>query len=190
MSNFFNDYQDWTDETAIYCQSHSCHNNAMALHAYEALGLTSEIEEFCRATTHDDIIKEAGDILWYLARISMFYGMKFDEAIKNAIKCTRSTGSAITDKRDLFFHAASISDRAKKLLRDWDGSSEDFTAKWEDSAKKIQIPLISLISGVAQFITPEVDDYETTLMMLCQANKKKLSDRKDRSVLTGSGDNR
>lgn len=94
----FNDYQDETAATAIYPDAGS--GNELAL-AYVALGLggeAGEVQGKIKKVIRDDggivsdekreqIIDEAGDVLWYLARIATECGVSLEQmAQRNVAK--------------------------------------------------------------------------------------------------------
>jgi len=75
----FNEYQNWTRETAIYP-----HKTAFA---YLMAGLGSEVgevlgkykKEIRDGADHSEaIISELGDVLWYVARIADEYGYELE----------------------------------------------------------------------------------------------------------------
>ena len=76
----FNDYQAWTRDTAVYPKK-----NNKEVYAYLALGLTGEsgevadhVKKFLRGDDggelseerRENIRRELGDVLWYIARLS------------------------------------------------------------------------------------------------------------------------
>ncbi|MGH7974915.1 MAG: nucleoside triphosphate pyrophosphohydrolase family protein [bacterium] len=83
-----NDYQEWTDKTAIYPKD--------APLAYTILGLCSEAGEVAgkfKKCIRDDnsvlteerrqqLIDETGDVLWYLARISQHLGTTLEDIMQ------------------------------------------------------------------------------------------------------------
>lgn len=89
---FFDDYQDWTDEVAIYPESNS--GSSLAL-AYAGLGLgeAGEIQNLIKKILRDDnselseekrqaIIAELGDLLWYVARIATELNVELSKVAK------------------------------------------------------------------------------------------------------------
>lgn len=107
-----NDYQKWTDETAIYPDAGT--KNVSEL-MYCALGLTSEAGEMANhikklyrdgdSEELRDLIKyELGDILWYAARTAEALGVSLEDMmIKNYEKLNsrkeRNVLSGSGDKR-------------------------------------------------------------------------------------------
>lgn len=83
-----NDYQTWTEKTAIYPKEASL--------AYTILGLTSEAGEVAgkfKKCIRDEnsviseerrqqLIDEVGDVLWYLARISQHLGTTLEDVMQ------------------------------------------------------------------------------------------------------------
>lgn len=89
--NKFNDYQDWSESTAIYPQE-------VAM-SYLVTGLTAEAGEvsgkyakYLRDNTstlelEEALIKELGDVLWFVARLSSELGYSLEYVAKqNMIK--------------------------------------------------------------------------------------------------------
>ena len=92
----FDEYQRWTRTTAAYPDEHAVN--------YCALGLGSEVGEvqgLIKKVIRDnhsiwtgakvaDLIKELGDVIWYVARLSDEFGIPFSEIMENNIeKLTR-----------------------------------------------------------------------------------------------------
>lgn len=82
----FNEYQDWTDSTAIYPEA----NTASPIElVYLALGLgesgevQGKVKKLIRDQAFDakDIAKELGDITWYIARLAKAVGYTFEDII-------------------------------------------------------------------------------------------------------------
>lgn len=59
------------------------HPNIDALHA--KLGIAGEAGEIFDAETKEDVAKEAGDILWYIAVLLKAYDLTFDEVMQGNI---------------------------------------------------------------------------------------------------------
>lgn len=78
MSNELDRYQDWTEETAIYPEELPEHVTVEMV--YSSMGLSDEAGEVLgkmkKAIREDDpeyldgALDEAGDVLWYLARLA------------------------------------------------------------------------------------------------------------------------
>lgn len=86
----FNTYQDFTDTTAIYPEAGL---GTLQSFTYVSLGLAGEAGEVCErikkiirdtdgqisSGVHDDLVKEAGDVLWYLARLCRELHISMDD---------------------------------------------------------------------------------------------------------------
>ena len=89
----FNDYQDFTETTAIYKENLPTFNARLS---YVALGLTGEagevaekIKKLLRDGTYvpEDVLRELGDVLYYIAQMSSLLGYELEEvAHQNMIK--------------------------------------------------------------------------------------------------------
>lgn len=85
----FNEYQDWTRETAIYPTEHA--------KAYTILGLANEAGEVAgklKKSMRDGwttdverraVTDELGDVLWYLARVADEYGYSLEDIAKDNV---------------------------------------------------------------------------------------------------------
>lgn len=68
---FFDDYQDFTDDTAIYPEDSGLEYCALGL-ASEAGEVAGKVKKIIRGDSVDvdTVIKELGDVLWYTARLA------------------------------------------------------------------------------------------------------------------------
>lgn len=90
----FDAYQDFTDTTAIYPKSQGL--------AYLAMGLTSEagevagkVKKFIRDghLDEEDLAKELGDVLWYVAQLASHLDLYLSEVAQNNV-------DKLTDRKD------------------------------------------------------------------------------------------
>jgi len=84
----FDDYQNWAMSKAIY-------KNKTAAYFYPILGLVSEVGEFAALLkreirdgeySKENLKKEAGDILWYLAAVCREEGLTMSEVVAASIE--------------------------------------------------------------------------------------------------------
>lgn len=80
--------------------------------------------------------------------------------------------------------AGEIAEKIKKWLRDYKPSSPD------DMPEEIRQALLLELGDPLWYITSLADDLGFTLDDVVEANVAKLSSRKDRGVIHGSGDSR
>ncbi len=90
MRMSFNQYQDWTISTAIYPKEHAME--------YTSLGLANEVGELLGVEKKairdgfgpeeylDKVTKEAGDVLYYLARFLDERGISFSEVVEKNVE--------------------------------------------------------------------------------------------------------
>lgn len=142
---------------------------------YPVLGLSEEVSEFHEKaySSHCDtveIIKELGDICWFVQEIATCIGMKMSALSSCTMKASVS----------LDVLSGRISGILAKAVRDNEGI----------------IPLSGLdtIRSTLALIISKVHDYAkqygVTIQDVMEKNYNKLSSRKLRGVIHGSGDNR
>ena len=157
---------------------------------YLALGLCGEISEFLQADSKN-FKYEAGDIIWYLDRYADAIETNLEEVIyphptkmfpKGARKfCSkapiqqRRPDPFHTTKESLFYSAGELAEITKKHIRD--GVLKKSQAK--KCLFQIYINLVSLLI-----------EFNVTIEEVAELNLEKLSSRKSRGVIQGSGDNR
>ncbi|MBT5808396.1 nucleoside triphosphate pyrophosphohydrolase family protein [Candidatus Uhrbacteria bacterium] len=73
-----------------------------------------------------------------------------------------------------------VLNRVKKIMRDHDGEITD----------EIKVILKAELGDVLWYVSAVATELNLSLDDIAKANTEKLSSRKDRGVLTGSGDNR
>ena len=199
MTPILNDYQKWTDSTAIYRQ------NIDQMHwlNYCILGLNEEAGELLKVKSDmtlrqvpkglfdsslspelniasimeraENFLKEAGDVMWYISQLANLLGVRLSDCLD---RFKEEVIEGWVDKEDLLkvvFLAGQIAGYQKKSLRD----KTDFRDKF-----------ILAIGGIIHRLYAIVGSNDTSFELVLQTNMEKLSSRKDRGVLQGSGDNR
>jgi NTP pyrophosphatase (non-canonical NTP hydrolase) len=172
-----NDYQSGAVETAIY----------PAPLAYPTLGLCGEVGEFQTAWNDgddDEVIKEAGDVLWYLANVANDLGLTLSELLGRKKFPTGECSYCGWTHKDplvtLSTNAGVIAEQVKKAIRDSGGEMPDKRFKLvKKAAKEIVQTLANLLC-----------DCECTLEEVAQRNYDKLKSRQERGKLGGDGNNR
>ncbi len=186
-----NEYQIWTRSTAIYPKEIE--------KTYLVLGLMSEAVEVLQLMSFDviqgdtgrwlpssknDLEKEAGDLCWYLARICDSFDITFDKPVAFAIDYLERTAvKSRNPKADvdcIVQYSGELCGITKKVLRDSQG-------EWQAEAIAKVLPLMHLI---LMNLCRVLHTYNSNLETVLQLNHAKLMDRKERGVLSGSGDNR
>jgi NTP pyrophosphatase (non-canonical NTP hydrolase) len=172
-----NDYQTGAVSTAIY----------PAPLAYPTLGLCGEVGEFQTAWNDgddDEVIKEAGDVLWYLANVANDLGLTLSELLgrKKFPKCEHSGSTWRCDDPLLRLsqNAGVVAEQVKKAIRD---SGGEMPKKRLSLVKKASKEIVQTLADL-------LNDCECTLEEAAEANYAKLKSRQKRGKLTGDGDNR
>lgn len=185
------EYQQFTNTTAIYPKEHA--------KSYPILGLIGEIGEFIYnlvifndqlekdvdlTATLEDLKKELGDIFWYLARITVEYGMDIVSlfSFSEQIKKTDQTKYQLVPYHvvpEMLFISVQTAEKAKKCLRG--------DANYTNLVKSLEGELLDQLARVLLYL---IDVLHFDFTDVINSNKEKLSSRKERGVLAGSGDNR
>lgn len=159
-----NEYQNWTRLTAQYDK----------LSYYQVFGLIGEAGEFVQALYHgpqERVIKEAGDVLWYISRGADDIGIKLQDCFDCPVQ-TEMFGGAI----DMFLgEVCVLAELAKRVIRE--GTFDK--GKWWHQYNRIAHCYEMLTRSRS------LDIHE-----IIGTNVFKLEDRIDRGVLKGSGDDR
>jgi len=153
--NTFDDYQHAAHATAVY---------PAGLMYYPVLGLVGEAGELYVACTNwrdggYDIIKEAGDVLWYCAEICTSHGRRLQECYMGEL-----IGPMTMRSVQPMFMASKIAELYKKAIRSG-AEAPEF---------KNLIPAISTILIVINNIA---SDYDLRIYDIMERNLEKLSAR-------------
>jgi len=161
------EYQEKAFTTAIYPKDH------LKNITYPVLGLCDEIAEVDEKFMHDaddeELLKEIGDVCWYIAAIASELDLNLENLDKDLL--CRDTMS---------IYAGKIAGKTKKLIRDKEGI---ITNKYKDFVEENLINILCLVKSL-------IIQYDSTLSQVLQDNVDKLFSRKERGVLKGNGDNR
>lgn len=167
--------------------------------AFGICGETGElVEKIQHGGSDDEIIKEMGDVLWYLVNtlediqwsfvdcVSYFANLRSHQDCFSIVQShvaflyENDTLVESSDITELHIYSAKIAEIAKKALRDNNGVVPD--SKRKVVGKYCMLILQQLCIG-CHVMGLNLDD-------VAQANIDKLFDRRDRGVLGGSGDAR
>lgn len=171
------DYQVWTETTAIYPREHWRSYLALGI-ADEAGELLEKIEHYTTGTRRPhvtELMDEAGDVLWYAAQLLNRIGTTFGLLPVDRIARSEHEATIVSCTHFVVIHAAYIAGRAKKNLRD--GAVVD--GKIIEAITKLMLALDSLCNS-----------FGYSLAVVAARNMDKLGGRKDRGVLGGDGDKR
>lgn len=164
----FSEYTDFTDTTAVYPDP------ATDL-TYPTLGLVDEVAELYTAT-EPNIIKELGDVCYYLARLNRAMNLNLVSVIDQNNKKANLLEQELVEL--LVVDAGYVAGRVKKYIRGDYNRYQLCTAVYP-----YIVGMISTVDAVAKLRNLTAED-------VMQINKDKLTSRKERGVLKGDGDNR
>lgn len=180
------EYQALTAGTAIYPEAGS---GSQLARAYVLAGLLSECGELYLSQTYEDRLKEFGDVLWYLARLcEETKHLSFEELVKVYVPNNYDVIST-----SMIIGLSKIADIIKKSIRD--GDPRDYERKYANKLN-MEYGLVTVFSTAFSFMVFSEDDRAgvTTgadlIEKALELNVKKLTSRKDRNKLGGSGDER
>lgn len=192
-----NAYQSMANEVAIYpgrfgnyTEKDAHQSSPFIGFFYVCLGLSGEIGELqekiiCQEPV-EDIIKEMGDVYWYISQVCMELGapMSYLLKVKVQYKNLRKIQNILPVTESQLLSLSIISGRiceiTKKLLRDGNGHMP--SAKREQIIENLA-KIVHIMNGICG---TQGISYEEVM----KSNIDKLFSRRDRGVLGGSGDNR
>ena len=162
------EYYEKARKTAIY-------PNIGDNYTYPLLGLIEESAEVdekivLKEDSKLNMIKELGDVYWYLTSCSFEMNLDFKELLNNPKESSLS----------LALEASKIAGYLKKIMRDDEGKLTP------DKKDKI----IDSLKNIVFLLNEYQDKYEVSQLEVMKHNIEKLYSRKKRGVLKGSGDNR
>lgn len=173
---FVQDFARWTDEVAVY--------PATAEPFYLALGIADELGELLNAE-ESEILKEIGDVAWYTARYiyrvcqsNVNEEMEHAYAMFDLVKDHPGFGI-----EGICIHAGVIAGIEKKRIRDG--------ANWTP-AKRVEknVAAARAAGAILVCLAYGARGKGSSLHAVLDANMAKLSNRKERGVIQGDGDNR
>jgi len=195
-----NKYQDQADTTAVYGQK-ICdildaadvndeegdgYNTLLSVLsvAYVANGFGEEMVEVITlidegTLTPENLKKEMGDTVWYIAEGALVYNIRLMDAFKAGVAPPMEMSPARLLTR-LIKQSGVVFGNAKRLIRDKKGVIAD------EDRKAMAIVFGSLIRTMMALADAYMLDFEEIL----SANLEKLADRKARNVLEGKGNER
>ena len=183
------EYVEESAKTSIYDKWANNYEDSPTLEdiigaTYPVLGLLGELGEYAEILQHEDpfeleLMKEVGDIFWYVADLSRRYNIDLDIFVLND---TQLPIINIVDFHDILIQASLMGNVAKKVVRDNSGNITD-SYKF-----KMRPHLLYVFMNLQAYIYQVWDDgiFEEILQM----NLDKLFSRQERGVLGGDGDNR
>lgn len=148
------------------------------LHSAEyAFGVISEWNELQEKINNDEskneIVKEIGDVLWYVLKLVNCVGLTKNTSIFNL----NETNLSLYQRDNVSHSIFEFAQWGGKLLR------KDFEI---NNTNRLVIP----INRTLGFIVFICSAYSITVEDMIQVNKDKIKDRKSRNAIHGDGDNR
>lgn len=129
------------------------------------------VQHFLSLSKSELIIKELGDVFWYLAVLSDYLNLTLNQNPKDVIASDKLTG---------FILIYQIQETLKKSVRDY---NQIITL---DNKEALNI----LFSRLYSFLILESSHYDVTLDEVWTKNIQKLASRKQRGKIQGKGDDR
>lgn len=184
------DYEALVRKTSLYPPS--------AVFTYPALGLSNEVGEVLDKVFPSDsvemvtveVVKELGDVLWYVTATAHDLGLKLWELFRHISGDVNvqtfgalewwllEAGKRRSPYLSLTVHAGAIAGIAKKVIRDNNGL-DDARAKAEPILARIFMDLCLICKRIG-----------VGLDEVAKGNYDKLSSRLERGKIKGEGDNR
>lgn len=183
-----NAYQEQAMDTAIYP------SNATVF--YTTLGLAGELGELVEKIylgLQQGIVKEAGDMLWYIANLAADLDATLPEML-TFIGCpatnfeqlevwvleNRASPRISSPTALLSVKVGEVCDSVKKMYRDDNG----------ELTVKRRTHIVSLLAWVLFGLSSQMSTLDLRLTPIAELNIKKLANRKQRGVIQGNGDSR
>jgi NTP pyrophosphatase (non-canonical NTP hydrolase) len=136
----------------------------------------------------EEMKKEAGDVTWYIAEICTQLGIKIEDLPKcEPWKETTEKNNTLIMLSELSITSSKLMEKLKKMFRDGDVTSD--SAIINDSTKKEII--MKMLGEMMEILNAYCKTrLASSLVEVTQINIDKLFSRKERGVISGSGDNR
>jgi MazG nucleotide pyrophosphohydrolase domain len=179
-----NDYQAAAKATALYPFP------VPGVPVYPLIGFAGEVGELMEALVgrpvdQDAVLKESGDVLWYLAAIATDIGFQLGDVytdfgdVRRTVEHLRDS-FIWTPSAALTIFVGKIAEDVKKSIRD-SGSVVD---------EKRLVRIRSSIADSLMALDAILSEYALTLGEAAYANLAKLAARKSAGTIQGSGDTR
>lgn len=169
-------YADWSETTAVYPKVHEAH--------YLALGFAEETGELLDALDRgvkEDVVAEAGDVCWYIARYCLHVlNIPFSDMAQSAFNYNTNF---CLGPRELVKRIGLVCGVEKKRLRggsDW--SSDKLTKKHKLAHDSMAV--------VLAWVLIKLRDNNTTIHECLVINQRKLNARRAANTIKGDGDHR
>lgn len=192
IARSFDDYQTWTQQTAVFPEAHTIQYLGLGL-GDEAGELLDKADRLTRSLlsrlplalanepaptvpSRSDVLDEAGDVLWYLAQLLRARGHSLGTVYEAAMRLEAAfEASLIGTATEVSIASSLVQGRLKKELRD--GTVDE--AKIVHYAARVMRALDALARACGSHLS-----------RVAEVNQQKLNDRKQRNVIRGEGDAR
>jgi len=177
-------YQAFALSTAIYRELPGGDSPS-----YPAMGLAGETGEVCEkladGTLGEELAKELGDVLWYIANLSKDMGESLSclaeaEDFSSLQAALPGSGATSDAALRLAGKAGKVCEITKKLIRD-DGNR---------LTDRRRVAILSALSETLVAFCRLIDSLGLDLDAVAEANADKLRSRQRRGQIKGDGDNR
>lgn len=148
--------------------------NGESIETFEKLNKINFNCEFLSIEERMDLLKELGDILWYLSSLSFEFKIKLDQYNEDNLELSTLENSI----KNIIFYCGIISESGKKIIRN-DNHDESKRALIELNANNI----LKEVDNIAVILNSSLEE-------VMQINIDKLFSRQKRNQLNGDGDNR
>jgi hypothetical protein len=165
-----NEYKEIINQTAKYPTQ--VDNFGLA---YCMLGLIGETEELYNEENKDNIIKEAGDCIWYMAGICKNAGLNYDRVF--------DLNTMIPDDTQTIY---AYTEQVKKYYRD---GKEINKIEFENVLHMHLVSVLLFTLNISESSNEE-SSLDTLLSEIMQKNFDKLTKRRELNMISGDGSNR
>lgn len=186
VARSFDDYQNWSTETALYPQALSIPYTGLGIgdEAGELLEKVLVLEARGSFGVHaggyaqaQAVLAEGGDVLWYLARILWHRGISLGWVYVTARTLgPRFEATLVGATHEVLISSAFLQGRIKKEIRDEVHVPDEVFV--EHAAR-----IMRALEAIARALGSD-------LPAVAASNRAKLSDRKERGAIKGEGDTR
>lgn len=176
-------------EYEAHAASTACYQKEVAI-PYVIAGLTNELAEVYEkvdcAAEAKEIMKEIGDVLWYVTMIRQELDLPELEFPEIILKLNDEDVYRLSPSY-LLQRVGIINGHVKKFFRD-DDYKAGFPEKRKEACHKALEQILQGLQNLAVYIEGDKGDY--SLMSIAKGNVEKLAKRKAENKIHGDGDNR
>jgi len=175
-------YQKFVNKTAFFPKSSQGRNLS-----YLVMGIVEEVgeifefivkKETLNETEYilEQIIKESGDLLWYITAICN----EINFSLERLMQYAKVKKNKHISNNSLLIYLGNLSGAVKKMIRD---DYEKITDKKSDL-------IINNLCYILMFVLQLCDENNVKFKVVLEINAKKIKDRQKRGTLKGSGNDR